>query len=229
MLGRNPLPRICIALGFPDVETLMQHARRDAEEGERFLEFRLDYLDQPIQGVRAIKDFLKLYPDATLLATCRRHQNHGKFNGSVEEQIHILESAIDAGATAVDLEIESAETVGAKTQNLRARACFVLSYHNFETTPNLDPIFRRMLKIGADAYKVVTTARKPSDIQRVLGLAKTNPRVPLVLLAMGEVGFPVRILSTALGRPLHLRGSEFGSRYCRRAGERDDTPQSVPH
>jgi 3-dehydroquinate dehydratase / shikimate dehydrogenase len=199
MLGRNPLPRICIALGFPDVETLILHARRDADEGERFLEFRLDYLDQPLAGVQAIRDFRKLFPDATILATCRRHQNHGKFNGSVEEQIHVLESAIDAGAAAVDLEIESAEAVGAKTQNLRARTCFVLSYHNFETTPNLDPILRRMLKIGADAYKIVTTARKPSDVQRVLGVAKTNPKIPLVLLAMGEVGFPVRILSTASG------------------------------
>jgi len=199
MLGRNPLPRICIALGFPDVETLIQHARRDAEEGERFLEFRLDYLEQPLEGVQAIKGFLKLYPDATILATCRRHQNHGKFNGSVDEQIQVLEAAIDAGAAAVDLEIESAETVVPKTQNLRARACFVLSYHNFETTPNLDPILRRMLKVNADAYKIVTTARKPSDIQRVLGIAKANPRTPLVLLAMGEVGFPVRILSPALG------------------------------
>jgi 3-dehydroquinate dehydratase / shikimate dehydrogenase len=199
MLGRNPLPRICIALGFPDAETLMQHARRDAEDGERFLEFRLDYLPRPEDGMQVIRDFRKLYPDATILATCRRHQNHGKFNGSVEEQIQILEGAISAGATAVDLEIESAEPAGLKLQSLRSRTCFVLSYHNFETTPNLDPLLRRMQKIPADAYKVVTTARKPSDIQRVLGLAKTNPKVPLVLLAMGEVGFPVRILSTAFG------------------------------
>ncbi len=56
-----------------------------------------------------------------------------------------------------------------------------------------------MLKITADAYKIVTTARKPSDIQRVLGVAKSNPRTPLVLLAMGEVGFPARVLSTAFG------------------------------
>jgi 3-dehydroquinate dehydratase / shikimate dehydrogenase len=45
----------------------------------------------------------------------------------------------------------------------------------------------------------VTTARKPSDYGRVLALAKTHPRTPLVLLAMGELGFPSRVLSTAFG------------------------------
>ncbi len=41
------LPRICIALGLPDVPTLLDHARREAEAGETFLEFRLDFLDRP--------------------------------------------------------------------------------------------------------------------------------------------------------------------------------------
>jgi 3-dehydroquinate dehydratase/shikimate dehydrogenase len=199
MTGRTPFPRIAIALGFLDVTTLIEHARREAEDGERFFEFRLDFLEHPEQGLKAMRDFLERYSDATILATCRRHQNHGKFNGSIEEQLHILEGAIESGAKAVDLEIESAETVATKTQGLRSRASFMLSYHNFETTPNLDPILRRMTKIPADAYKVVTTARKPSDISRVLSLGRSHPRVPLVLLAMGEIGFPTRILSPAMG------------------------------
>jgi len=42
MAASNSLPRICIALGLPDPERLLEHARREAESGERFLEFRLD-------------------------------------------------------------------------------------------------------------------------------------------------------------------------------------------
>lgn len=199
MPHRTALPKICIALGFPTVEQLIAHARQEAEAGETFIEFRLDYLPKPDQGVQAIRDFLERYPQCTILATCRRHQNHGHFNGSIEEQIRILDSAIDAGARAVDVEVESAENVVPRLEAIRGRAWLILSYHNFGGTPSLDAVMRRMAKIPADAYKIVSTARKPTDNFRVLSLAKSNPRTPLILLAMGEVGFPTRVLSTAFG------------------------------
>lgn len=177
----------------------MSHARKEAEAGERFLEFRLDYLTKPMDGVKVISRFLEEYPDATLLATCRRHQNGGRYNGSIEEEIRILDAALDAGAKAVDVEIESAEHVSARLEGLRSRAWLIVSYHNFSGTPAMDPVLRRMQKVTADAYKIVTTARKPSDNHRVLALAKSNPKTNLILLAMGEAGFPTRVLSPAFG------------------------------
>ena len=208
----------------------MQHARREAEDGERFLEFRLDYLDQPSQGFRAIQGF----PDAV-----SRRYDSGHLPAAPESwQVQRQRRGADPNSRIGDRCRRQRQWISRSKARKRSaprprtcapRTCFVLSYHNFETTPNLDPVLRRMLKISADAYKIVTTARKPSDIQRVLGLAKSNPRVPLVLLAMGEVGFPVRILSTALGRALHLRGAEFGSRHGGRAGQRTDPAQSLPH
>lgn len=177
----------------------MSHARKEAEAGERFLEFRLDYLARPMDGVKVISRFLEEYPDATLLATCRRHQNGGRYNGSIEEEIRILDAALDAGAKAVDVEIESAEHVSARLEGLRSRAWLIVSYHNFSGTPAMDPVLRRMQKVTADAYKIVTTARKPSDNHRVLALAKSNPKTNLILLAMGEAGFPTRVLSPAFG------------------------------
>ncbi|HUA86949.1 MAG TPA: shikimate dehydrogenase [Bryobacteraceae bacterium] len=199
MQQRTSLPRICIALGFPDAETLLAHARKEYDAGERFLEFRIDYLPAPENGVAAIRKFLSRHADCTILATCRRRQNHGKFNGSVEEQVHVLEAAIGAGAQAVDVEIESAENCVEPLQSLRSQAYVLLSYHNYGGTPPLESILRRMTRIPADGYKLVTTARKPSDNFRVLNLARVNPRTPMVLLAMGEAGFPTRVLSTALG------------------------------
>src|SRR5450759_962048 len=92
------LPRICIALGLPDPQKLMEHARREADAGERFLEFRLDYLPNPRDGMAVIRDFLELYPEATVMATCRRHQNHGRYNGSIEEEFRVLAAAVEAGA-----------------------------------------------------------------------------------------------------------------------------------
>jgi 3-dehydroquinate dehydratase/shikimate dehydrogenase len=199
MPHRNPLPNICIALGLPDVRQLLDHAEREYEAGERFLEFRLDYLPQPEHGVAAITEFLTRHRDCTLLATCRRHQNRGRFNGSIEQQIRILDDAVDAGAQAVDVEIESAENVSADLDGLRGKCQLILSYHNYDGTPSLDALFRRISRIPADAYKIVTTARKPSDNARVLALAKTHARRNVVVLAMGEIGFPTRVLSPAFG------------------------------
>src|SRR5262249_32347729 len=111
----------------------------------------------------------------------------------------ILDNAVGAGAQAVDVEIESAENVSADLDGLRGKCQLILSYHNYDGTPSLDAIFRRMSRIQADAYKIVTTARKPSDNARVLALAKTHARHNVVVLAMGEIGFPTRVLSPAFG------------------------------
>src|SRR5580700_2058565 len=113
MATSRSLPRICIALGLPDVQSLLEHARKEAEGGETFLEFRLDFLDNPCAGAQAISGFVERFPDCLILATCRRHQNRGKFNGSIEEQIRVLDLAVSAGAQAVDVEIESAEAAAA--------------------------------------------------------------------------------------------------------------------
>jgi 3-dehydroquinate dehydratase / shikimate dehydrogenase len=199
MPQRSILPKICIALGFPDTDRLIAHARREMDAGERFFEFRLDYLSAPEQGIAALAGFLGQHPDCVILATCRRHQNQGRFNGSVDEQVRILNAAVEAGAKAVDVEVESAENVAADLDVLRAKASLVLSYHNYDGTPALETVLRRMTRIAADAYKIVTTARKPSDNSRALALLKANSKKNLIVLAMGEIGFPTRVLSTAFG------------------------------
>src|SRR5712691_691685 len=200
MPQRVPFPPICIALGFPEVEALLAHAREEYNSGERFLEFRVDYLADAEKGVLAIRKFLTRHSDCTILATCRRRQNQGKFIGSIEQQLRVLEDALAAGAQAVDVEVETAENCQDKLAHLRSGAYLLLSYHNYGgTPPRLETVVKRMARIPADGYKIVTTARKPSDTGRLLSLARANPKLPMVLLAMGETGFPTRVLSPSFG------------------------------
>src|SRR5215472_4158202 len=126
MAQTRSLPRICIALGLPDAATLLDHARREAEAGETFLEFRLDFLPNPCQGAEAIARFLEQFPDCTILATCRRHQNHGKFNGSIEEQLAVLDMAVRNGAQAIDVEIETAEAAQERLAQFRGRTQVII-------------------------------------------------------------------------------------------------------
>jgi len=216
MAQTRSLPRICIALGLPDVPTLLSHARREAEAGETFLEFRLDFLDRPVKGAEAIRGFLEQFPDCIILVTCRRHQNHGKFNGSIEEQLAVLDLAVRNGAHAIDVEIETAEAAPDRLSQFRGRTQVIVSYHNFEATPPMDTVVGRVMHVQADAYKVVTTARKPSDTVRVLAAAKALPKHRLVVLAMGELGFPTRVLSPVFGAiftyaaPMYAEGTAAG-------------------
>ena len=224
MAQPRSLPRICIALGLSDVATLLQHAQREVEAGETFLEFRLDFLSNPRQGAAAISEFLGRNPECILLATCRRHQNHGKFNGSIDEQLAILDLAVGGGAHAIDIEIETAEAAVDRLSQFRGRVQLIVSYHNFEATPPMEQIINRMMRVPADAYKMVTTARKPSDNARVLSVAKALPKERLIVLAMGELGFPTRVLSPVFGgvftyaAPLLTEGTAAGqvcARYLR--------------
>src|SRR5580658_3863254 len=216
MAQTRSLPRVCIALGLPDVPTLLDHARREAAAGEIFLEFRLDFLDHPAAGAAAIPGFLEAFPDCILLATCRRHQNHGKFNGSIEEQLAILDLAVRNGAHAIDVEIETAEVSRDRLSQFRGRSQVIVSYHNYEATPPMDTIVNRVMKVPADAYKMVTTARKPSDNLRVLAAAKALPKQQVIVLAMGELGFPTRVLSPVFGgvytyaTPMQAQGTAAG-------------------
>jgi 3-dehydroquinate dehydratase/shikimate dehydrogenase len=198
MATRAAFPKVCIALGLPEADQLMAQARHEIEQGERFLEFRLDYLRKPEDGVEIIRSLVQEFPDVSILATCRRKENHGYFEGTIEQQVRVLSTAIDAGARAVDLEIESAEIRGLPLDELR-RVSFVVSYHNWESTPALDPVVRRLSKIPANVYKLVTTAKKPSDVVRVLSALKPAARQKWVLLAMGETGIPSRVLAPSAG------------------------------
>jgi 3-dehydroquinate dehydratase/shikimate dehydrogenase len=73
-----------------------------------------------------------------------------------------------------------------------------------------------MQKVPADVYKLVSTARKPTDTARILAASRLSPKIPLVTLAMGEFGFPSRVLSTGFGAvytyaaPAHVQGTASG-------------------
>lgn len=193
------LPRICVALGFPTTSELCRVAEREYKDGSKFFEFRLDYLSDPACGIEVIRTFRKSYPDARVLATCRSKQNSGRFSGSIEQQIRILQASSEAGAVAVDLEIESAEQAKSAISRLRKTASLLVSYHNFQNTPRLDSILRRLQRIPADAYKIATMACKPSHNLRLLQFARQPREVPLVALAMSETGTATRVLAPSCG------------------------------
>lgn len=194
------LPKLCVALGLPTVAQLAKAAEQEYKDGGVFLEFRLDYLNDPSAALALVQSLTQRYSNLRILATCRARENGGHFAGSIDQQIALLAAAAEHGAVAVDLEIESAERAPVATNALRSAVPLVLSFHNFESTPALPLVARRLLRVPADAYKLIVTARKPTDNLRLLKFVQASfTKSPIVIFAMSEMGAPTRILATANG------------------------------
>jgi 3-dehydroquinate dehydratase/shikimate dehydrogenase len=194
------LPRVCLALSGDTVEDMLAAAESMARDNP-FLEFRLDYLKQPLAALSKIHRFLETHQYVTAIGTCRRADNGGKFKGSLASQLEVLTKAHAAGCQIVDLELQSAIKAKAEAiARLRSRAGLIVSFHDFRATRNLDETLEKMLKIPADFYKVVSTATTLSDNVTMMKLLQTrSDKHALIGLCMGEQGIISRVLGVRAG------------------------------
>ena len=194
------LPKVCLALSGETAEDIVVTAESMARDNP-FLEFRLDYLKQPLAALPKIHRFLETHQYVTAIGTCRRADNGGKFKGSLAAQLEVLTRAHAAGCQIVDLELQSASKAKPEAiARLRSRAALILSFHDFRATRNLDETLGKMLKIPADFYKVVTTATTLSDnVAMMKFLQAQSGKHALIGLCMGEQGIISRVLSVRAG------------------------------
>src|SRR6266851_3399489 len=194
------LPKVCLALSSDTVETMLDTAESMARDNP-FIEFRLDYLKQPLAALPKIHRFLETHQYVTAIGTCRRADNGGKFKGSLASELDVLAKARAAGCHIVDLELQSAlKTKPEVIARLRGRAGLIVSFHDFRATRNLDETLEKMLKVPADFYKVVTTATTLSDNVAMMKFLQTqSDKHALVGLCMGEQGIISRVLSVRAG------------------------------
>jgi len=232
MISPESLPKICVALGAADAANLRRLALDACDNGENFLELRLDLLKDPAEGVPVIRRILRRYPNTCVLVTCRRKAHGGAFTGTLEHQMELLGAAVDAGAQLVDIEIETAEAIPERVAALREKALLALSYHNFDRTPALTTVTRRMQKIPADFYKLAVMGRKPSDNLRALNLPASWPKKRIVVLTMGETGLPTRILGPSRRAAFVFASPDLkpppGRRAARAAPPEPTAPGQIP-
>lgn len=166
-----------------------------------FLEFRLDYLSKPGLALPRIRQFTDSHPHISVIATCRREANGGKFKGSIAAELEILGKAAAAGCQLVDLELQSAIRLKpAQLEKLRSKAVLILSYHDFKATQKLDEILKKMSVYPADLYKVATTARSLYDnVLMMKFLESHRDRHALLGMCMGEQGVISRVLGVRAG------------------------------
>lgn len=194
------LPKVCLALSGDTAEDMLAIAESMARDNP-LLEFRLDYLKQPLAALPKIHRFLETHQYVTAIGTCRRADNGGKFKGSLASQLEVLTKSHAAGCQIVDLELQSAlKSKPEAIARLRSRAGLILSFHDFRATRNLDETLEKMLKVPADFYKVVSTATTLSDNVAMMKFLQTrSDKHALIGLCMGEQGIISRVLSVRAG------------------------------
>jgi len=199
-IRRFRLPRLCVAVIGPDASSIIDRAESLVRDNP-FLEFRLDYLSQPATGLPKLKNFLEMHPEATVIATCRRAVNGGKFRGPVAAQLNVLLKAADSGFQLVDLELQSVKTLKpAELEELSNRAGLIISYHNFRNTRKMEEPFEEMGEYTADFYKVVSTATNLYDNVVMMKFLEANSgKREMVGLCMGEQGIISRVLGVRAG------------------------------
>lgn len=194
------LPRVCVVVTGSSPAEMLDRAEQLTPQNT-FLEFRLDYLAQPLSILPRLQEFLALHRDVVAIATCRRAAAGGKFKGPVAAQAVILEKAVAAGCHLFDIELQSASRIApAQLAGARERAAMMLSYHDFDATKDLETIFAGMQKIPADYYKLVTTATSLRDnVAMMRFLEQHSDRYAVVGLCMGEQGLISRMLGLRAG------------------------------
>jgi 3-dehydroquinate dehydratase/shikimate dehydrogenase len=198
---RARMGKICVAIAGDTVNELMEQALGIVRELP-FMEFRLDYLDNPLTALPRIKQFLHDRSEATVVATCRREAQGGKFKGSQAEEIEVLVKSAEAGCQLVDIELPTAAALkrGEMDRIRAAGAAIIISHHDFEGMVDLDAIFEKIRKLGPEFIKIVPTAKSLADnITLMRFLERTVDTASVIGMCMGEFGITSRVLGIRSG------------------------------
>ena len=164
-------------------------------------ELRLDYLQDTndLEG-RLHRMLTRLHLPQTI-ATCRRAEAGGFFQGTVEQQVELLAAAVRAGCQRVDLDFESVLSRGPSVLRQFAPAKVIVSHHNYRETRSLRGIYRQLARLPVAGIKIATQARHLRDNLQIHRLLKAHrgQSPKLVALAMGPCGIPSRVLALQWG------------------------------
>ena len=175
---------LCAALTTESIDDVFSQDIAGAD----YVEVRLDYLKDPQQAAHARWDRLPV----PVIATCRGVDRGGRFQGSVNEECGILDTAVANGAKFVDIDYQYVRSFGS--------AEVIASYHNFDhTPPDLESIIEQASATTAQIAKVATHVNRWADNRRIFDALSRKRDKPLIATGMGDLGQITRIAGPSRG------------------------------
>ncbi len=209
---RSRLGKVCVAIIGASPDELLEKALV-AMRDTNFLEFRLDYLPDPLAALPRLGTFLGENPTVLAIATCRSKPSGGRFAGSPAAELDLLSRAARAGFHFVDVSLETAEAV--KPSDLAALretgVALMVSHHDFTATRDLDGAYARIAAFHPDFTKIVSTAKSLTDnITLIRFLERMADVSSIVGTCMGEAGVISRVLGVRAGSAFTFAAASQG-------------------
>ena len=205
-------PKICVSLTNHSRLEILEGAKALLETPFDLIEWRADGFEH-VSNLDAVSEILKdlraVFPNKPILFTFRTEEEGGMASIGMEDYIKLNRQVIHSQlADLVDLEFFKGEAAlrplieeahGNKTY-------VVLSSHDFKETPYKAVILGRLIQMQDLGGDIVKIAVMPQNKQDVLNLMETTltmtnqyAKVPVVTMAMGELGKITRVAGEFTG------------------------------
>lgn len=191
---------ICVSIAQESRRLALADMLNAAMLGADLVEVRLDHFEKDANLSELVA--AKRTP---VLFSCKRREDGGQWDGSEDERLVLLRSAVMAKADYVEIELDAADHVRPFPGCQR-----VVSYTNLAETPkDIDAIYERLLTKKPDVVKLTCRAETPEQAWPLIPILN-KPPVPTVVVGLGGAGLLLTLLGRKIGAPWASAALEKG-------------------
>ena len=188
--------KIAIPIFQKNCNEVIKVAEDCIDKGADVLEFRIDALND--YNINEIKNTIKQI-DFPMIITNRIKSEGGSFKGSEKERLNILYECSQL-VDYVDIELQSNDEYINKIHETGVKT--IVSYHDFEKTPNLNEI-TYIVEKEHELGDIAKVAFMPQDLDDTLTvLAVQSHFKDIIAISMGELGSYTRIMASKFNSPI---------------------------
>ncbi len=212
---------ICVPIVGPTMEDILSQVQESVQAKVDLIELRPDmwmkgshiaekeYIPTIVNLVEQLRS---KYADMPMLFTWRTLAEGGEVPLSSESYRNLLQTIVDQDLVQViDVELFAyTEEIGSIMKQTHQQAIqTVMSYHNFQSTPDIETLHtyaERMVSVGAQVIKFALMPTTNGDVLSVLQFTKElterYPQLPRITMSMGKLGQMTRTCGNVFGNCL---------------------------
>ena len=226
----GPSPVTCLPLVAKEKSEVLHQGEALKQFEPDLVEWRIDSyenvedIDDCMDALEGLREKIGNIP---IIFTCRIEAEGGFKQIRADMRLNLLEAAIESGRIdLVDVEMcnDAAFIKDLKDTAERYGTRLIISYHNFDRTPDESFILGKLLQaqeMGADIAKVAVMPKNYKDVLTLLSAtlkARTEHlKIPIITMSMGPEG-----------RVTRLAGGLFGSDLTFAVGKETSAPGQIP-
>ena len=226
----GPSPVICLPLVAKETSEVLSQAEALKQFDPDLVEWRIDGYDNVEEiddCMSVLKTLREKIGNIPIIFTCRIDAEGGFKQISEGVRLNLVQAAIESGhIDLVDVEMcnETAFIEEIKTAAERHGTRLILSYHNFDRTPDESFILGKLSQaqeMGGHVAKVAVMAKSYKDVLVLLSATlearMEHLNIPIITMSMGPEG-----------RVTRLAGALFGSVLTFAVGKATSAPGQIP-